>query len=108
MPSCRHLHLHLHLHLHRRRHFYRYRHLINDLAGHADTAFWGSVKAQARPSIDGSPFPLARKPPRQGAPRWRQGTKDRYASKALNACGQFGDLSYAWQILIQKNPLTLL
>jgi len=69
--------------------------LINDLADHADTAFWGSVRAQARPSIDGSLFPLARKPPRQGDLWWRQGTQNRYATKDLNACGQYGDLSYA-------------
>ena len=69
--------------------------LVNGLADHADSAIWGSVKAQARPRIDGSPFPWARKPPRQGALWWRQGAEDRKATKALNACGQYGDLSYA-------------
>ena len=67
--------------------------LINGLADHADSAFWGSVRAQARSRIDESPFPWARKPPGQGALWWRQGAEDRKATKALSACGQSGDIS---------------
>jgi hypothetical protein len=67
--------------------------LINGLADHADTAFWGSVRAQARPSIDGSLFPLARKPPRQGDLWWRQGAQNRKTTKELNVCGQTEDIS---------------